>query len=511
MNYLGAAAGGTLGYIHGNWGGALAGAKYGWKAGKSYQNSNMARTPVNKARKRRSSMSGSTLGGNVKRKLTFKRGPRGVGSYARVAPTTRDPVVKRKKKFKKLKSVRRVKITALFRKKVDTALAPKTPVGEFRENHFGLINTDVDAKYRDYGIPYTGSLPIPLGWSLNKQFLFGRTQNTNWNFEHFTFDQILDATNVLFFNKIAILDTQNYESRHRVLYTDNRSLVHSKWKIRDCSVTYHLRNNTQRKMKVEIFRCTPKQKMLPFVENNWLYNDLLEGWFNSMANSESQALQPPGGIPYNPNVEKINIMGQNQYSPNGQITNTIGATPNELGFHPAYSPDMRQRWNFGSTIVELEPGQEHTFVCQGPKNVEMNPSKWRMLRYVGNLGEDDNYCKFKPGFSESMFFRIVPELLPTFSPYKSAARFGDISGAIENYTGLCVQSSHHFKIEMPDITGTLMTLQLEDPAEFTPWTQTVKNLNRKDTYYFNSFTDSNVPTVMTRIDELNPAELEVVQ
>jgi len=478
----------------------------GYKLAKNFAKNSKTMAPVPRTPnsrsssryKRKTTMSGSTVRTSRTLPSLFKRRRTGV---ARVPQTTRDVLVKVKKRPKKLKRVKRVKVSPYFKKKVESALAHKAVLGDFRETHFGNLNTDAGATFVDYGIEST--LPPPS--NIDLQWLYGRTTNGNWNFEHFTFEQILDATLVLFFNRIQFLSSQNSEGRHRALSTENQGLLHSKWKVRDAHVTYFLRNNTQRTMYMECFRCSPKQK----VASNDSYGfDVLNEWKYALQNTDSQALPPPLGIAFNPNLEKIGVIGQNEESGTPACTNKIGVTINELGLHPSQCPQMRARWTFGSTVIKLEPGQDHTFVIQGPKNFVMDPQTWKMNKNIVEATDEFNYAKHKPGISETMFFRVIPELLPANSVLYTAGRYGDIVSTVDA-RGVSVQANHVFKIEMPETTGT--TASFENNGESGPdYIVRIANANRKPVYYYNTWVNGVVPDTYDRIDELVPDNPEPV-
>lgn len=576
---LAQASGATLGYITNNVPGAFA----GWNlAGRAYDYSYPKSSNSMAKRKRHGStpstrMSGSTAvsSGRKRRKtISFNRTkvpstmrkrlfPARRVAKVRTRGTTRVNrstsnwpirITKGKRNPRKVKG-KSVSVSRKFRAKVKKVIDGVNPDGFFKETHFGTIELDQESVRREYGI-YTGTTPGSTSASLlftqDKQWIFGRTSNGQWNFQHFTLEKFIDACQVLFFNKIGLLKdpsgnaVQNSEFRHTIWPMNYNSeaamsywhaLLDKGFKVKNSYVEYVLRNNTRRQYKITMVKASPKYlKSPPIIYNAGAYvpqhldYPAINEWFKAME-YENQGADPaiwntqtvfPGG------VTRIGIAGTNGASTVGYTgTNTIGNTPNQLGTSPAMSPMWNSQWKFGYKKFVLESGQEIKLFCQGPKNVWLNPKKWSkpqnpnipltdtptdppdgpFLDYPYNF----QFERMKPGWSEDHFFIIEPELLPT-GVDNGAGIFGDIDMDEADDDKLCiaVQCARTYTIECPDHAGTLFDVPLTGNA------QTIRlpiaNNNKKKAYYVNAWRAS-VPDPddpPKKVEELNPVELVTI-
>jgi len=488
MDIIGGISGATLGYITKGMKGAKAGYKMGRDAGKSYQNNSMPPIRLKRGRipsKKFKSTSTSTS--------SRRRGSVNKTRVDRNPGNARTVVTRVKRKNPKLKKSKKVKISSGFRKKVDAALAPHCPKGYFSEIHFGMLEIDSGASTYDYGVDST--LPVPADHGYDKQWLYGRTRNTNWNFENFTFPEFMDAVGVLFFNRIKKLPGTNYEARHKDRVNIDNGLLDSKFSVVDSSVSYHLKNNSRRSYEILVYTCVPKQKVTVLDTHTTLAE-----WFVALQNFEDQ---DQTAVTTNPlDLKKIGIPGWNGIGVAPNCTNVTGVTPNHLNVTPFMSPRMTSRWKIGVTKMVLEPGQEHSFVRQGPKNVMFKAQDWRMN--ISNTSEPLNYAQFKPGWSESMFFVIKPELLTTGDG--GVGRFGDVATIDSDKLGIAIQCTKTFSIRMPEITGTMLTI----PASAVDVTVAMDNLNRKPSYYFNTWRSGSYSAAAEKVDAQNPIAMQIV-
>lgn len=536
--YIGAASGAALGYIHGNW----RGAKIGWDLGRYYSKKNLPKDlSIMPKRRRTSSSSNSTsipyvsppssrrysiarrrsstptpirpYSTSRRRSVSFSRVGSSVGSSRAVR-------VGKRKVGRKLVKKRKVKVSSLLRKKIHQVIDGSKPVGFFKETHFGFIDMDANSAALGYGV--YGALNLIQ--TMNRQFVYGYTTNDRWSMQHFTFNEILDAASVLFFNKIGTLkalgatpqaNAQNSEDRHLVWpinyeNTVAHGLLDTKFRVIASNVTYTFTNNNKRTLKIRLYKCSPKQ-LKPYRDSNV---PAIQDWHDALlyenqgTNLTSDVLQQvwPGG------VTRIGIAGINTQSgvPGMTLcTNRIGHTINELGFSPTQSPMFRGQWKTGYETFTLEPGQTLKKVIRGPKNVMFSAQQWCLNKQSAAIpGTTEalvqQYAQLKPGWSESHILVIEPELLPDGNG--NAARFGDIDVLLDRFKfGLAVECTKSFTLEMPETTGTIFSaVGVVDGAAATITNKALPNLNRKRSYYYNTWSyDTNIPSESSvqRVDE----------
>lgn len=448
------------------------------------------------------------------------------------------------KRFPRTKRGRFVKVSGKFRAKVRKVIDGDNPDGFFKETHFGIIELDQTSNSKDYGIFDPAGGTSTLAYQQDKQWIFGRTSNGQFNFNHWTFEKLIDACEVLFFNKInnlvnaAGVIKQNNETRHSewpykfdaLGTTKNvQGLLDCKFKVKNSYVNYTLRNNTTRHYKITLIKAQPKglrqspnqitSAIGPTYADNSFENLAIEDWFTAM-NYENQGrnitvdqFQPifPGGI------TRIGIAGTNQASTVGYTgTNLNGNDPNGLGTSPMMSPSWNAQWKCGYQTVILAPGATQTISCQGPKNVMFSPQAWAQnlnpdpVTGVGSTDQpyEKNFCRYKPKWSESHFFVITPEVLP-HGQNEGAGIFSNVTTATsDDKFAIAVQMSRTYSIECPQMAGTIFNTLNVGTANQTAL------LNRKKAYYINTWV-AGVPSAAVGeepviVEELQPSTDAVV-
>jgi len=524
--YGGAISGGVLGGIVANVPGAMVGGYYGYKAGKATEKTSLNNS--NMARGRRDS--GYGTGGGRKRKLSSITAGRGkfarkksvvyVGRKTRAAylsrigagsGTTGDirSVVRRvKKPAPKLKQIRKLKVSKMFKKKVKQVLGGTKPKGMFQEIHLGEIDVTPTANYKNYGIaPATQVYAAnPLTFGYDYQWCYGRTRSVDWSFDMFQFTEFMDACEVLFFNKLNQIT--NTERRHvQINDTDRYGLNNSPFRVVNSSVGYTMKNNGRRKYDLLVYKCSPRTLTSASLSSNEasVPSAALYSWFDA----HEQDNQATGA---DVDLRGVNIDGfVTGATPN--CTNVDGINPNHLNATPYMTNRFTKLWKMGVEKVTLEPGQEYNFVVQGPKNVMFDARQWR-LRSEGpqNLdpGVQVGHAQMKPGWSQSMFIVLKPDVLPTGDG--GVGRFGITAAESESNHitahQIAVQCTKTFVIEMPETTGTAFvptTVTIgSNPINYVPM------LNRKYAYYLNTWRSGAVTTRALELDVQNPGDDEAM-
>jgi len=545
MEYAGAVSGAALGYIHDNWKGAYKGAVFGYNAGLKRKTS-LSKNSMPAIKRRRVEDAPSRRGSVASRASSrssgmFGRMARMVAGSRRSHPvrisrgggTSASASVVVKKKAPKMKRVKRVKVSKKLTKAVKQIVQGRYPNGFFQETHTGAFPTswgNVVSTTPGQGV-LVGSLPGTIFTSLNKQAVFGRTTNTEWSFEHFTFNEVMDAMAVLWLNKLADLHTpystnpspavliQNTESRPlkwpiEYIPTVSSGILDSEFRLINCSSTYKLRNNTQRTLKLKYYSCTPRKYRAPRTEDDGV-NLAVVDWFDGMR-YENQGINLNAAQTVFPSgLQSTQIVGGNATWQTPFCQNQTGNTPNTLRMSPNTTEYFRRLWKTGMKVITLEPGQTHTFVVNGPRNVMVKPKQWllndKKIEAGGGPFNDQaqalNYAKYKPGFSRADFFVVEPDLLT----YTSEASNNTISSSyvwdnaqnINN--GIAVECIKSYQIEMPEIAATW----LKGNSDTTVQNETLRN--RKRSIYINNWYSSSPTTgTVERVDAENPVdEIEI--
>jgi len=434
------------------------------------------------------------------------RSSRGGGSVIQPAQ-----IVKKVRYGKVLKSKRRKlpKVSKLFKEKVEKSLEGKRPRGIFIESKFGLIETDYTAVTKGYVGPcgVTGMLDQGFVYEgQTQQYVFSRLNEASYPFDVFCFRQIYDAVGVLFYNKIARMGIKGLTANHRLrdegfetISYDDGSLsdIH---KLVSAKAVYILKNNSRRKMTIQKYVCHPK-KMMGRVNGT-----ALEHWYDAMAGEIYTGTTTVGADRNSRNIAGGNVVGTLL------TTNQQGATPNTLGAYPGMCKGWTALWKHDYEVIELQAGQETTITLNGPKNVEFIPLKWKGEKDLEVVDTPD-YMDYKPGFSQSMFFVIAPDILPDGNASNTTAgRYVDNPVGSENDSdfGLAIQRTMHYKFEAAPGVGGQLNMRMQEDG-ITPGTvydkgQYFTNTNAKDVYYINSWQGAS-PNTPQRIDPTQPATI----
>lgn len=416
---FGALAAGTLGYIHGNVPGAIAGynafkltRKLGNMAPIKRRRSSVSDgrsaylTPKSTRGARRKSMSGSTTA--PRRTINFKR-----GETVYVAPSATGTYSKSRKSMKK-----KVKVSRKLRDKIKKVIANKAIIGKFQETAWGGIRVAATISNKQ-NVGYVGL----LGSDIDPLFSPAR---------------VLDAASCLWNEKAF---NQTVKTLGDVRNFDAKKI---KVRIVSSSMTYNMRNNSQRTYLMKVVECSPK--------SNQVAGDPIGIWAASLG------FQAAG---QGPNQNSIDV--------------------NEIHTLPTMLPDFQRLFNTKVTNLTLLPGQSHTHRVDGPKDVLYDFQKfWN--------GATPNTVKH----AKHVFFIVMDDLVTTtlggYGRYVSAfgpATYGIVFEGVSRYT-----------LEMPEQVGFIQPVAV--PGNPEPLGQ------RQFSYAIKSYPITGALGLVTRIEAEDP-------
>lgn len=405
---------------------------------------------------------------------------------ATAVPTASIRNVKAKKRGRaKVKHVKVAKVNKRFRKKVKQVIKDTKPTGFYHVNHYGTIATNTLASTSGYGFVSIGAVVAPTSpdYGLGYQWLYTRTLNTNWAFQMFTLQQILDAIGVLYMNKLQIMDARSIADTQtrQDLTANNDYLLDIEASLVSCGVNYHFRSNSHRKYKLICYIGTPKSNML---QNRSLMDD----WAVGMEDDATDQADPANAVIQK---EQTNI----------SYPGTEAANPWTMNASPKLSETVRKNWDIESRTYTLEAGQDFTMSIDGPSNVMIKPKEWRQPRnqISGNTSGQYQHYKMRRGYSKDMVIAVIPDLLPTGDNgagyYKSETNTDtDFSHMIS------VKRESWFKVKCPEQAGSFT-----DNTDPVIGRQQISLTNRKPTYYFKQWDSGGVVNNKTVIvNEVSP-------
>jgi len=314
--YIGAAAGGTLGFIAGDIPGAVAGAGFGYKYGQENLPKNKM---VNGKRKRTSHIkiigtrrpgAARTVRRTSKVKKTYH-----VNKVNRSKGSSRDDdrgVVVSAKRSKGLKPKGRkpVKVSAAFKRKVNKSLEGKKAIGHMRE---------IVSRKCGFSIPD------------NLQEVNYLTDENASTHGFFSPVRVMDAASCLFNKKAAARNKQNT--------TNNFPHTITKVNVLSQYATMTLNNQTRRCKTITIYQASQKGKLQATTEplGAWTAGLLLD------------AQNLPDGDTLGPNLS--------------------GVVKEFLGMKPTMNKAWNKEWNVEAKTIQLEAGQTFSFTIPGPSGV----------------------------------------------------------------------------------------------------------------------------------------------
>jgi hypothetical protein len=399
-----------------------------------------------------------------------------------------------------------------FRKKVSLALEQKNPNGSYHEVHLGFLGCDISARLFGYGIEAPGGGALPSGWGNNQQFVFRNAFSDFWNFDSFTFQELMVSLARTWYDypkdeSWTSVNTMAVDQEYRTMTNYARSangnsdieffndqLLQMKAKIVSCKATYKIKNNSNRKYNIVFYTCSPKK----------------------MLNGEQTALK----------VFKDSLANDASFGNSNNASNNININAvdiNTLHVTPGITSEFGNYYAVEKKHIKCEAGQDFSFTVPGPSNVDFAPNRWRMMEkaYMTNsaplpdnvnLG-GTNHFQYKPGFSKSCFMVIIPEMLPYGN--RQAAHLFDFDNIVDNTEyGFTVEKINDIKWDMPDTVGFRKALRADvivDPGPGPDFISTILNPtlnNRRRRYWHKVWTNATVVNdggnVIKRVDPRDP-------
>lgn len=392
MEYIGGIAGGTLGYIHGNVKGAIA----GYNLGKKFSQKSNSMPPItpSKSNKRRSSIASSRSGGTIKKSRrgsavsytmsrrssmlsnytpSYAGSSRSVGSF-RSLKTNASKIVKRNKKSVNIKKYKTKLPSRKFRKAVRESLTDK-PKGNYKKIHFVRMSPPGDNAQatEDFGLFFE-----PVRYAEALQVL--------WNAN--TPVEIPIWTDILF-----------------------AQIKNTKLRIKDSWVDMEFKNMSQRTYHMIIREHKPKSRTLLAGQNG--YQDWKRGLLQMIAD------------------------GKNPQS----------NTPETLDTIPELVPQYNEFWTNQKTHLTLQPGETYKFKIQGPNDYLLDFEKMFQRVVDGTVPSISNYKPFVRNLSVTYHLDMV---------LTSSGQAGHWNPGVVTFAGgIAVRYDEYFKLECPETIGLL--------------------------------------------------------
>lgn len=354
---------------------------------------------------------------------------------------------------KKVKSIvhrkKRVKVSRVLRKKIKKVIAGTDHYGTYmatRQGTVGVIttgNSDTDYVTQNQGgyIPSIIATKLPRDLQSNTRFWFGGGLSGNNDFangneyQFFTPLKFLDAASILWNQKTAAEDytiqTGNLNTVHNQttgsLVTGTVSqmeIVGLKINIKNAYVKQVLKNNSQRSMGIEIYKCVPKTR------------NPLETPLATFVDSCDREVDGTNSALYS-------IVGGLSLARDNAV-----AMP---GIEPNAFKAFNSEWKYEKVTIKLAPGETTTLFHQGPKQYLLDYDK--LNKGVQNV----QHLAFKQTTMQLMI-AITPDL--AFGTANVTPNLGATGRFIANVTALntislpiSIETTEVIKLSMPDIVG----------------------------------------------------------
>lgn len=258
--------------------------------------------------------------------------------------------------------------------------------------------------------------------------------DTGNDFQFFTPMKYIDAASILWNQKVAANDyttqTGNLNTVHNettgavvVGSSTDMNIKGLKIHIKNSYVKWIVKNNNQRAMTINMYKCVPKVKF-PTTTALQTFVDSCE--------AEGDAT----------NSALVSIVG-----PLTTAQDDLVCMP---GIEPSSFPSFNAQWKYEKVKIRLGPGETTTLFCQGPKNYTLDFDK------LHDGTADSAHLMFKQT-SMNVMFSIIPDL-----EYATATvpTTGSTGRWIQNLTAtnslvlpVSIQYEEVFNLMMPDIVG----------------------------------------------------------
>jgi len=460
MEYVGSAAGGTLGFIVGNIPGAYIGSKAGYNLSKNKQmavikNKRPREEQVAKTYKK------TTKGG---KKLGKVYGPRSKISNVNanvVGQSARQAVHKRVKDGIKEKKRKKVKVPKLLKKQILQVFDKKDVYGTMNVIMHGSVadlntNRYIDQKVFPLPLPriadnkQAGLLFDPYYW----QFVAARLFN----------NRPAEQPTTGAWGNIVTESGTDWENFNQ-LTSDGGAL---KLTVQKAYAVIKMKNNTSRTMYLRMYVSAPKYQRISGTMND-ADGHAINDW--------KRALAAEGGLAFNAGTSatadatqamKVNV--------GGYVTvNTMYAKPTDV-------QTFNRLWKTDCYTIVLEPGQVHNHTIQGDE-IELDYSKMFVKSQSSSSGL--TFADLQK-FSRCVYFTGVTEMAYDSAVGGVRAQNNQVGPTGSTYQAqyLLFETEIHAKIKMPEITGG------SAPAIAASGSKTLVMTNRKRAYVTEQFWNS---------------------
>lgn len=386
---------------------------------------------------------------------------------------------------KSIKSIvhgkKKVKVSPKLRKKIKKVMNGEKQKGMYHTTRFGTIGittTDNDG--------FANQRPISVsmgGYTLDQLAFIAHARDTSGN-QRWWFQQALqqvgtDSSGIgsgdasldqgsewQFFSPLKILDAasvlwnQKTIDRNYVTQTDNLNTVVQaadgapvvgtnvvpgikglKVQINNSYVKFTIKNNSQRLMKVCVYKCVPKIKFPTSLSLNDFRDSIVR------------------------EADAADLGYISAVSPGFTATEDAQALFINPAFEPKYCKAFAASWKYEKQIVRLSPGETITTSVQGPKNYELD---YRKL-FDGSTDEQGKAFK---GTTCCVMMSVEADLVFTTANIGTAAARQGITGhyvqgvqAADSLSNpISIMWEEVYRLSMPDIVGfTQRAVSAGDP------------------------------------------------
>lgn len=395
-------------------------------------------------------------------------------------------------------SKKAVKVTPRFRKKVKKVIAGTLHHGTYFSTRQGTIgfNTTNSATSSEFRVAAQGgytnnviSTKLNDECSANSRIWFGGAQTGNDSFttgdewQFFSPLKLIDAASVLWNQKTANRDytvqTGNLTTTHN---GTTGSLVNGtaaapeidglKIQVRNAYVKMTMKNNSQRALLVEVYKCVPTSK-------------------NPLALALSTFADAIDREVDGTNTGLCSVVGVGSEVPKSALMNMPGVEPNQF-------VSFRNEWKYEKVKIKIMPGETTSLFFQGPKDYMLDYDKLNK----GNANVQGLALKQT---TMNVMMSVTPDL--TFA---TAAPIGETGRWIQNQAlvGLIgdmisLEWSEVYSLIMPDIVG----FQNGPAADAGNMYTLNKRLNRRAYANFVSQHDGTTDPTYEAYDVENPGDI----
>lgn len=458
-NYLGEAAGATLGFIAGD-------------------------------------VPGAVIGQRIAQRLFTKE----INMKRKAAPENEQAMRAAMTKYgsKNIKSIRgrqsKVKVSSGLKAKIKKVIEEKKAPGTYIKTTQGTIgscissvagtvfNATVNGVINQIGVIPMYSDTASLGgqqccwWQVLSPYGNANNTQNGWDLSFFTPAKIMDAASILWNRKPMDQDPYqtggNFTTQTSALGVPQNN-YRSNIFIKNSYVTFEFKNNGQRTMKLHIRHCVPKTK---FVATSPLQS-FQSGVFNDGTTSGNQ-----GGplIPYA-----------------GSAGDSFAHYMNDIDLPWSFVDNFNRNWKYETVKILIAPGETCKHSVKGPKNMNVN---------FNDLYKDGtyNFYTFYKKTSMAVVIGVEPDLV-----------FATSTGGRFDYTGrwvdflsntdpkiknpISVEIKEHFDLSMPEVSGFITQ------SAVAGGTQPLNLRTKKYASYKYGDNIDESAAVVTRYDEEQPA------